>query len=256
MEYCVYKHTSPSGKVYIGITSTNPKRRWESGRGYMHNIYFSRAIEKYGWDGFSHEILFTGLSAEEAEEAERKLIAEYHAADRDYGYNITDGGEKGKRHAPESIEKLRQAKEGKYSGENNPRYGCVVSAETRSKISASLKGKMSGEKNPNYGKPMSDEQKKIIGERRRGKHYPNLSESMKKSLKIKALSEKRMIPVFQYTKGGEFVRAWRSAPEAALVLCGRRGGQANICSCANGKLKSAYGYLWSYVADGVSRGSQ
>ena len=26
--YLVYKHTSPSNKVYLGITSINPSKRW------------------------------------------------------------------------------------------------------------------------------------------------------------------------------------------------------------------------------------
>ena len=29
--YCVYKHTSPSGKSYIGITNQRPERRWRGG---------------------------------------------------------------------------------------------------------------------------------------------------------------------------------------------------------------------------------
>ena len=32
--YCVYKHTSPSGKVYVGITKLKPKYRWNNGKGY------------------------------------------------------------------------------------------------------------------------------------------------------------------------------------------------------------------------------
>lgn len=28
--YCVYKHTSPNGKVYIGITKKKPNDRWEN----------------------------------------------------------------------------------------------------------------------------------------------------------------------------------------------------------------------------------
>ena len=36
--YYVYKHTSPSGKVYIGITSKHPpERRWANGNGYKKN---------------------------------------------------------------------------------------------------------------------------------------------------------------------------------------------------------------------------
>jgi len=41
---------------------------------------------------------------------------------------------------------------GKVSGKNNPRYGAVVSDETRQKMSASLKGKFNGENNPMYGR--------------------------------------------------------------------------------------------------------
>lgn len=33
-KWTVYRHTSPSGKVYIGITSQNVERRWNSGKGY------------------------------------------------------------------------------------------------------------------------------------------------------------------------------------------------------------------------------
>ncbi len=66
MEYCVYKHTSPNGKVYIGITRQNPIKRWMNGKGYAHNTHFYNAILKYGWSNFRHEILFTGLTREDA----------------------------------------------------------------------------------------------------------------------------------------------------------------------------------------------
>ena len=49
MEYCVYKHTSPNGMVYIGITRQNPIKRWMNGKGYSYNTYFYNAILKYGW---------------------------------------------------------------------------------------------------------------------------------------------------------------------------------------------------------------
>ena len=70
MEYCVYMHTCPKGRVYIGITRNNPLKRWQNGTGYRTNEYFTRAIKKYGWENFKHEILFTGLSEKEAQEKE------------------------------------------------------------------------------------------------------------------------------------------------------------------------------------------
>ena len=48
--WTVYKHISPSGKVYVGISS-NVKNRW-AGNGYYYQLsetIFSRAIKKYGW---------------------------------------------------------------------------------------------------------------------------------------------------------------------------------------------------------------
>lgn len=91
--YCVYKHTSPSGKVYIGITCQKPEKRWNNGNGYKHNEYFWRAIQKYGWDNFEHEILFSDLSKEEAQVKEKNLINKYKSNIPEFGYNISSGGE-------------------------------------------------------------------------------------------------------------------------------------------------------------------
>ena len=125
--YCVYKHTSPSGKVYIGITSINPLKRWKKGNGYRSNQHFWRSICAYGWDAFTHEILMEGLSKEEASEAEMKLIEKYKSNDPEHGYNITAGGEVNI--LPESsLEKIRRANKGH-----------VFSAETRERMSLSRK---------------------------------------------------------------------------------------------------------------------
>ena len=71
-KYCVYKHTTPSGKVYIGITCRNPKTRWGYGSGYKSQV-FDRAIKKYGWKNIKHEIVLTGLTEQEASAKEREL---------------------------------------------------------------------------------------------------------------------------------------------------------------------------------------
>lgn len=93
--YKVYKHTSPSNKVYIGITSQPIKARWGYGSHYHHNAYLTSAIKKYGWDNFKHEILYEGLTKEEACNKEIELIALYKSNDRRYGYNQSSCGEHG-----------------------------------------------------------------------------------------------------------------------------------------------------------------
>lgn len=89
--HSVYKHTSPNGKVYIGITSRNPVVRWANGHGYSGQPKFHNAILKYGWDNFSHEILFSHLSKEEACEIEMRLIEQCDSIRN--GYNSSTGGE-------------------------------------------------------------------------------------------------------------------------------------------------------------------
>lgn len=90
--YIVYKHTSPSNKCYIGITRLKPNKRWKNGNGYITQQYFYRAIQKYGWENFKHEILHEGLSKEEAEQKEIELISYYDSTNKNKGYNISHGG--------------------------------------------------------------------------------------------------------------------------------------------------------------------
>lgn len=96
--YCVYIHRNKeNGKEYIGITGQqNPNKRWKNGAGYYDNPYFAKAIEKYGWDGFDHIIVQTGLTQDEAFQAEKDLIKEHDTTNRDKGYNISGGGQSGR----------------------------------------------------------------------------------------------------------------------------------------------------------------
>ena len=91
--YTVYKHTCPKGRIYIGITSQNVKIRWGGGSNYRGNIYFTRAIKKYGWENFKHEIIATDLTESEAKNMEIELIKQYRSNERKYGFNISSGGE-------------------------------------------------------------------------------------------------------------------------------------------------------------------
>lgn len=61
--------------------------------GYLHNMFFEAAINKYGWSNFKHEVLYEDLSQEEAMQLEIQLIAEYDSTNHKYGYNITKGGD-------------------------------------------------------------------------------------------------------------------------------------------------------------------
>lgn len=90
--YSVYIHTNKTnGKKYIGITRQNPEKRWQKGYGYIDTVFWN-AIKKYGWDGFEHEVIGSGLTKQNACEMEKALIAMHRTQDRSKGYNISDGG--------------------------------------------------------------------------------------------------------------------------------------------------------------------
>ena len=114
--YSVYCHTNKfNGKKYIGITRRKPELRWKKGSDYKHNPYFYNSILKYGWDGFEHEILFENLSEDEAKEKERELINEYNTNNRNFGYNLTGGGDG----LFNPCEELRQKMRNRALGKNN-----------------------------------------------------------------------------------------------------------------------------------------
>lgn len=114
----VYVHTSPSGKYYVGMTGQDVKSRWNGGAGYNSQPYFRNAIQKYGWDNFEHEVIASHLTKEEAINFEKLLIRELKQNEREFGYNITEGGE-----GHTGI-----------SGEKNPMYGKHHTEEARKKI--------------------------------------------------------------------------------------------------------------------------
>lgn len=64
---------------------------WRNGgKNYFSSIKFFRAIQKYGWENFTHEILYENLNKEAANKIERDLIRKYDSINN--GYNIQEGG--------------------------------------------------------------------------------------------------------------------------------------------------------------------
>ena len=104
--YCVYMHTCPNGKVYIGLTGIKPEYRWDNGRGYKTQI-FRYAIAKYGWDNIEHTIIKDGLTLEEANKLEFEMISKYKSNNSEFGYNIDYGGNCFGSKSLEHREKLR-----------------------------------------------------------------------------------------------------------------------------------------------------
>lgn len=115
--YKVYVHTNrANGKRYVGLTKQNCQDRWKhDGMGYQTQKKFFRAILKYGWDNFDHEIIASNLTAEQASDLEQELIKKYNSIEN--GYNISPGGST-TNHSAATLEKMRQSMIGKKHSEN------------------------------------------------------------------------------------------------------------------------------------------
>lgn len=210
--WSVYVHTNKiNGKKYVGITSQNPKDRWLGGHGYGHKLKFGRAIEKYGWDGFEHEIVCEKIPEDEAKNMEQVLISNFSTQDDRYGYNMTSGGDgiSGFKHTDESRRKMSISK----SGSNHPNYHKHLSETTRTKIANQLVGNQNA-----FGVVRSATTRK------------RMSNSKKK-------------PVEMYTNG-VFVQRFDSATDAQLETGISR---KNISLCCLGQRKLAGGYSWKFA---------
>lgn len=242
--YCVYRHVAPNGKMYVGITGRDPKKRWKNGHGYRHNDYLFRAIQKYGWNNFQHDILLTGLTAEQAGLAERLFIGYWQTNDIDHGYNFASGGLTLCEHSDVSKQKMSKSRKGvKFSEEHkrklskaqsgclNHNYGKTISADVRKKISESTKG----EKNHFYGKHHTEETKRKISEAKQ-----NISDETRRKMSERR-PKKRVV---QMDRESDMVlNIFESMHEAERVTGVRND---HICGCCRNKAKTAGGYKWKY----------
>lgn len=231
--------------MYIGITQRAPNKRFKYGNGYKDNEYFWQAIEKYGWNNFKHEILYSGLSKEIACTTEIELIAKYNSTNRKYGYNIALG--KSHPHTEEERRKISEA--------NRRR---IYSEETRRKL-----GKI------NKGRIFSKEWRKHISEANKG-HI--VSEETRKKIseanKCRVCSEETRKKISKANKNpSEETRKKMSAAKPKCpVLCietgivyeslrnaERQTGVVNIWAVCHNKQKTAGGLHWKFITENDSR---
>lgn len=184
MEGVIYRYTSPSGKIYIGQTVDEKRRR----RDFLctTKIYsgpkINRARKKYGPENFKYDVLIRCESDNEEELhnylniLEIGLIKMFDSANN--GYNACDGGQKsvkGFHHSDDARKKMSEIKKGKPSWNK----GIPMSEETKTKQRESHIGKK------HFGVHPTEETKRKISESHKGLHYMKgvpKSESHKKAL--------------------------------------------------------------------------
>ena len=219
--YTVYMHENKiNGKKYFGITGKDPEKRWLKGTNYRTCTAMDRAFKKYGWDGFNHVILKTGLSKEEACQEEIRLIEEYKTRDPNFGYNICIGGG-GTAGCSFSEEEIKRRSDF-WKGENNPNYhGKMWTPEYKEHM-----------RQINTGKKHTEEHKRKITESLLARHYRMSEENKNK------LSERSKRPVVR--DDGVVFESIKDASESigrcdsAIINAIKRGQRSG-------------GYYWKYA---------
>ncbi len=93
----VYIYTFPNDKKYVGQTCQSLNQRARKGEGYINSPLVYSAIKKYGWDNIKIET-FSCSSKEQMDYLEKYYIRFYKTYDKQFGYNLTFGGEGSLRH--------------------------------------------------------------------------------------------------------------------------------------------------------------
>lgn len=125
--YTVYRlENVVTKKNYIGMTSLEPKRRWNVG----YHGKMGDAIQQFPFDlCWKKHIEFQTADKKTALELESELMKWYDSVEN--GYNMSDYGSRHfNHHSEETKRKMSEAR----SGENNPFYGKHHTEETKKKI--------------------------------------------------------------------------------------------------------------------------
>lgn len=214
-------HTNKiDNKKYIGLTKQKPESRWgANGGNYESSPYFYSAIRKHGWNNFDHHVIHSGMTKKDACLLERHYIKYYKTQNKNYGYNILEGGD-----APECPEEIRKKRSVSMIGNKNG-LGKPCSEEKKRKISEAQKGKR-----------LTDEHRKALSEAKRGKPRNPLSEETKKKIS----DSHSKTPIICVETGVIYDSIHACAKELGVSATA-------ICAVCKGRHKSTGGYCFKYL---------
>ena len=183
-----------NNKIYIGKHSTKNPYDDYMGSG----IAIHAAINKYGECNFEKVVIDCLTTEDEAYIKESEIVDE-NFVKRSDTYNMKCGGEGSK-----SCDV-----KGKFKGENNPRYGCILSDKQKDKIRNTLQATYN--KHPEIKKQISDTLKEYY------KRNPEIKEKISK--RNKGRVSPRRIKVYMVSceteNYGEIIARFSSFTEAA-----------------------------------------
>lgn len=275
--FLIYKITNKlNNKNYIGKTSRDLKVRWREHTSKARQItgyYLHNSIKKHGEKNFTIQEIARAETEEEANALEKEWINYYHTNKKEYGYNLTKGGDGIKKYDWGIFRKLwdegYSVKEiasiiGCYRGtvgealKDYPNYSYRKSLQ-RSSYSRKPINKYDKNKNLLRTYPSILEAAEDLGASPstiskciRNKKYSCLGyfwsyegEELPKDSKF--IKTNKKTPINQYSLNGTFIKTFESSAAAAREV--NPSGNVNatsscILQVCKGNQETAYGYKW------------
>ena len=257
-------------KHYIYLTTNNINQMKYIGQHYgeLKDSYLGsgkllkQAIEEYGKENFTKEILFVSSTEEENDKKEIEYIALYNATSNPMFYNIHSGGSGGNTTAGYTLEEkasLSRKLSEVQRGEKNGMYGKHHSQATKDFLSywarfvrdnsvfrtEEFRNKMSkltkGENNGMYGKKHSEESKQKMSKNSIGKTLGEKNGMYGKSGNLAPNG----VHIEMYDENMNLIRVF-NAKSAVLNFLGLKGHTQLNKAIKNGTLYK--GYFWKQIS--------
>lgn len=224
----IYKYTSPSGGVYIGQTSTGSieNRARANGDGYVVlnketgeylQPAIARAILKYGFDNFQKEVLYEGLTSDEADKKEIELISYYK--ENGVCYNACSGG---KGVPGVNYTKIKQYDlDGTFIRSWDSIEDAAIWLDDKRKCQGNISNCCAGKKHRAYG------------------YIWRYADDTSEIKPLKPYREK----ICQFTKSGEYVATYNTIAEASRKTNIHESSIGNMLA---NKSHSAGGFIWKF----------
>jgi group I intron endonuclease len=171
---------SVNDKVYVGQTSMVLSIRWAKHKSAARRgriSFINSAIRAHGEDVFTIEVIYEAKDALDLNAAERRFISLYKSNTREFGYNVSEGGN--------NINRMM--------GESNPRYAKNLSEGEKEKHASAIKqglAEMRARGKTQKYPAVSEKRKKVLADRSKGNKYASFPKSEEHRLKISDAQKK------------------------------------------------------------------
>lgn len=234
-KYKIYKATSPSGKLYIGITGARFKSRINNH--YSHakrnnKGFFQRALLKYKRD-IIWEIIEDNLTKIQAIDRERFWIKELETMNPEKGYNVTSGGEMAEGYFFANECKKKMSDSAKKRFKNTEKYEKHCLGQKNRYSQKEERDRLAKIRSEYWG---NDENRKKQSEKRK-KFFENVENRNNVSI------AKGGNPFYVFNSNREFIGCWTSQ-----MLCAK---DLNLCfslirDCLIGLQRQHKGYFFNF----------